>query len=217
MQAPFCHVEAQDLSKRHCRGEVSDFPPAAILATDPPMVLLSNPVQASLCAAGINSSAFDTSSSVDEARTCHSGGRGGWGGGRLCSLDAILSNLLRQVVCAQIASTCPYERSVLRVSSHTCVGAAALSSHLCSSVQVVELPREKPEPALQLFAHVPNLRIVVVGGDGTVGWIMGCLDAMAKSAAESSDNSPPWSPPPLAILPLGTGTNLLPAPSPSPN
>ena len=71
-------------------------------------------------------------------------------------------------------------------------------------VQVVELPREKPEPALQLFAHVPNLRIVVVGGDGTVGWIMGCLDAMVH-AAEAGEGSLPWAPPPLAILPLGTG------------
>ncbi|KAK9851856.1 hypothetical protein WJX84_011935 [Apatococcus fuscideae] len=79
---------------------------------------------------------------------------------------------------------------------------------LLNPIQVVELPREKPEPALQLFAHVPNLRIVVVGGDGTVGWIMGCLDAMVKAAAEGGENSLPWAPPPLAILPLGTGNDL---------
>ena len=30
-------------------------------------------------------------------------------------------------------------------------------------LQVVELPREKPEPALALFADVPGLRVLVVG------------------------------------------------------
>ncbi|KAK9855135.1 hypothetical protein WJX84_000838 [Apatococcus fuscideae] len=79
---------------------------------------------------------------------------------------------------------------------------------LLNPLQVVELPREKPETALQLFAHVPNLRIVVVGGDGTVGWIMGCLDAMVKSNAETGEPGPAWTPPPLAILPLGTGNDL---------
>ena len=37
--------------------------------------------------------------------------------------------------------------------------------------QVVELPREQPERALALFADLPGLRLLVVGGDGTVGWV----------------------------------------------
>ena len=46
--------------------------------------------------------------------------------------------------------------------------------------QVVELPREKPEQALQLFADVPGLRLLVVGGDGTVGWVLACVDRLSE-------------------------------------
>ena len=34
-----------------------------------------------------------------------------------------------------------------------------------------------PTPGLQMFKEVPNVRIVVFGGDGTVGWV---LDALGK-------------------------------------
>jgi diacylglycerol kinase family enzyme len=40
------------------------------------------------------------------------------------------------------------------------------------ALQVVTLPRESPEPALRFFAHIPGLRVLVMGGDGTVGWIL---------------------------------------------
>ena len=46
--------------------------------------------------------------------------------------------------------------------------------------QVVELPREKPEAALKLFADVAGLRLLVVGGDGTVGWVLSCVDRLAE-------------------------------------
>lgn len=98
---------------------------------------------------------------------------------------------------------------MIELLSQACFSLQIPPGNLSGFWQVVELPREKPEPALQLFAHVPNLRIVVVGGDGTVGWIMGCLDAMVKNAAEGGENSLPWAPPPLAILPLGTGAHPL--------
>jgi Diacylglycerol kinase catalytic domain len=45
-------------------------------------------------------------------------------------------------------------------------------------LQVVELPREKPERALELFADMPGLRLLIIGGDGTVGWVLSCLDAL---------------------------------------
>ena len=68
--------------------------------------------------------------------------------------------------------------------------------------QVVELPREDPTRALQFFAAVPNLQVLVLGGDGTVGWILSVLDSLQESGAELPEH---WAPPPVAVLPLGTG------------
>ena len=69
---------------------------------------------------------------------------------------------------------------------------------------MVELPKEKPEEPLQLFADVPNLQVLVMGGDGTAGWILSCLDAMQEARAQLPEPHM-WSPPPVAVIPLGTG------------
>ena len=74
-------------------------------------------------------------------------------------------------------------------------------------LQVVELPKERPEEPLELFSNVPNLQIVVMGGDGTAGWILSCLDAMQEKRALLPDPQV-WSPPPVAVIPLGTGNSI---------
>jgi diacylglycerol kinase (ATP) len=50
---------------------------------------------------------------------------------------------------------------------------------------------------LELYRNTPNLRVLVGGGDGTVGWVLSVLDQIYFREAPS-----------IAVLPLGTGNDL---------
>ncbi|XP_053881874.1 diacylglycerol kinase zeta isoform X2 [Malaclemys terrapin pileata] len=63
--------------------------------------------------------------------------------------------------------------------------------------QVFDLNQGGPKEALEIYRKVHNLRILACGGDGTVGWILSILDQLRLNP-----------PPPVAILPLGTGNDL---------
>ncbi|KAK9516078.1 hypothetical protein VZT92_024038 [Zoarces viviparus] len=63
--------------------------------------------------------------------------------------------------------------------------------------QVFDLTKGGPREGLELYAKVPNLRILACGGDGTVGWILSMLDELKLRPQ-----------PPVGILPLGTGNDL---------
>uniref|UniRef100_A0A6B2ED13 Diacylglycerol kinase n=1 Tax=Phlebotomus kandelakii TaxID=1109342 RepID=A0A6B2ED13_9DIPT len=66
-------------------------------------------------------------------------------------------------------------------------------------LQVIEMSRSGPQDALQWVVriHPKPCRILVAGGDGTIGWVMNTLFAMAVE---------PF--PEICILPLGTGNDL---------
>lgn len=53
---------------------------------------------------------------------------------------------------------------------------------------------------LYVFRHIKDYKILVCGGDGTVGWVLQCLDNVGQDSECQS--------PPCAIVPLGTGNDL---------
>ncbi|XP_048639955.1 diacylglycerol kinase theta isoform X2 [Marmota marmota marmota] len=66
--------------------------------------------------------------------------------------------------------------------------------------QVFELTNGGPLPGFHLFSQVPCFRVLVCGGDGTVGWVLGALEEIRHRLACPE--------PSVAILPLGTGNDL---------
>lgn len=51
-----------------------------------------------------------------------------------------------------------------------------------------------------MFRKVDKYKILVCGGDGTIGWVLQCLDNVGQDSLCSN--------PPCAIVPLGTGNDL---------
>lgn len=54
---------------------------------------------------------------------------------------------------------------------------------------------------LHMFLQVPRFQVLVCGGDGTVGWVLGVLEAIRHKLVCRQ--------PPISIVPLGTGQSNL--------
>ncbi|XP_033117399.1 diacylglycerol kinase theta-like isoform X3 [Anneissia japonica] len=66
--------------------------------------------------------------------------------------------------------------------------------------QVFDLDQGGPLPGLHVFSQLKEYKALICGGDGTVGWVLSCLDDIGQESVCSS--------PPIAVLPLGTGNDL---------
>ena len=119
---------------------------------------------------------------------------------------------------ASLPPTCTPLLVVLNTASGPQLGRALRRAFLrrLNPLQVCEVPRHAPDAALASLGRLPRARILAVGGDGTVGWVLGVLDRLgAEAGAEAAaavaagrPPPPPWVAPPVAILPLGTGNDL---------
>ncbi|KAL7642543.1 UNVERIFIED_CONTAM: hypothetical protein RMT77_007104 [Armadillidium vulgare] len=90
----------------------------------------------------------------------------------------------------------------VNVKSGGCQGLELISSFrkLLNPYQVFDLENGGPLPGLYVFRNMKDYKILVCGGDGTIGWVLQCLDNVGQDSECSS--------PPCAIVPLGTGNDL---------
>ncbi|XP_025989966.1 diacylglycerol kinase theta isoform X7 [Solenopsis invicta] len=90
----------------------------------------------------------------------------------------------------------------VNVKSGGCQGLQLISSFrkLLNPFQVFDLDNGGPLPGLYVFRHIKDYKILVCGGDGTIGWVLQCLDNVGQDSQCSS--------PACAIVPLGTGNDL---------
>ncbi|KAH9402749.1 hypothetical protein TYRP_015501 [Tyrophagus putrescentiae] len=90
----------------------------------------------------------------------------------------------------------------VNVKSGGCQGLELISSFrkLLNPYQVYDLENGGPLPGLYVFRKIKDYKILVCGGDGTVGWVLQCLDNVGQEWECDT--------PPCGIVPLGTGNDL---------
>lgn len=90
----------------------------------------------------------------------------------------------------------------VNVKSGGCQGSELITSfrRLLNPYQVYDLENGGPLPGLYVFRKIRDYKILVSGGDGSVGWVLQCLDNVGQDSECQS--------PPCAIIPLGTGNDL---------
>jgi len=74
-----------------------------------------------------------------------------------------------------------------------------------SDSQVFDILSRGPQHGLEKFKNVPDLRVIVCGGDGTGRWVLETIDKIMHAHVS---NNKAYVPPVVGILPLGTGNDL---------
>ncbi|XP_061409174.1 diacylglycerol kinase theta [Lethenteron reissneri] len=117
--------------------------------------------------------------------------------------DKIISiNLLPTLIPEQMPRSCHPLLVLINPRSGGMQGRELLHSFrkAVNPHQVFDLACGGPLPGLHVFREVPRFRLLVCGGDGTVGWVLSLLEDIKLKLACTQ--------PPVAILPLGTGNDL---------
>ncbi|XP_076033309.1 diacylglycerol kinase epsilon [Oratosquilla oratoria] len=109
--------------------------------------------------------------------------------------------LVKQVLDPKLSNWSPVIVIGNRLSgSNECEGILASFRRILNPAQVIDLAERPPEEALE-WCHLmpPNrqCRVIVAGGDGTVGWVFNAIQKLKLKQA-----------PLVSILPLGTGNDL---------
>ena len=90
---------------------------------------------------------------------------------------------------------------------------------------IADVGRGGPSRGLELMGKLPNARVIVAGGDGTIGWVLSAMDAYYGNNVETTTTSIPdenqlvvqqqshqqWQGrqrPPTCVIPVGTGNDL---------
>ncbi|XP_022797696.1 diacylglycerol kinase theta-like [Stylophora pistillata] len=74
---------------------------------------------------------------------------------------------------------------------------SAAFQRLLNPHQVYSVTEGGPLLGFYAFRSIPDFRVLICGGDGTVGWVLSCLDDVVQELKCKLPAS--------AVLPLGTG------------
>ncbi|XP_029458619.1 diacylglycerol kinase theta [Rhinatrema bivittatum] len=114
----------------------------------------------------------------------------------------LIGIVIPKIMCAKLPKDCCPLLVFVNPRSGGLKGSYLLHSFrkLLNPHQVFDLTNGGPLPGFHTFCQVPYFRVLVCGGDGTVGWVLGALEEIRHKLACSE--------PSVAILPLGTGNDL---------